>query len=1010
MRRTGIGILLIALVALAAAPVVAQTGHSSLRGRVEGPEGAGLPGVTVTIESPSLPGGTQTKVTQANGDYLFQALPAGDYIATFSLAGHQTVRAELKLLAAQPHRYDITLTEEMTEEVTVTSSTETVSQGSQVASTFEKDVVEKLPVPRTINGAVALAPGVFQTGPAGNTVINGAQSYQNLYLVNGVVVNENLRGQPFDLFIEDAIEETTVQTGNISAEYGRFSGGVVNTITRSGGNEFSASLRINLDNEDWVATAPGETGKADEINEVYEGTFGGRIIRDRLWFFLAARDRTDSTEGQTRYTDVAYPRENEETRLEGKLTFAPSANHRFVGSYFEIDETQTNYNFRGWGVDFGWIDESRSLPLEGLSFNYTGIITPNFFIDGLYSEREFTFASSGGNSRDLVEGTWILDYYHMAAMHSPVFCGVCPDEERDNENARLKASYFLATDTFGSHEFVAGADTFNDIRLSDNHQSGSDWTIWITDTLDADGDGIGDPGFNPDGTNIFPYIPGGNSFASEFWWYPIVSTSKGTDFTTNSFFVNDEWRFNDRWSFNIGVRYDENDGQDAEGKTVIDDSRFSPRIGASYDLGGEGIWQLTAGYGHYVSAIANTVADASSTAGTPASIGWFYRGPDINVGDPPYSTPRESVTMMMDWLNNFFEETYGAGVTATSPDLLDVILANLTTIPEEDRPYYIDIPGTSTVIGDDLASPYGEELTFGVSRRLGSRGIVRADYVWRDYHDFYSTFTTLETGKTTEGADRSVIRNEDDFFERTYHGLSTQVAYRLSDKLALGGNWTWSHTYGNVVGETAGSGPVTVTFFQYPEYKEASWNYPTGDLATDQRHKIRAWATYDIFTTDRQSLSVSVLQNFWSGTPYSASGEIHLGELDPSTGAFVPYLANPGYTSPPRKADYYFSPRGEFTTEDITRTDLTFNYSFFIRDIELFLQPELLNVWNEDGVVAVNTTMLTAVNAGFDRFNPYTEEPVQGVHWDYGSDFGQPQRPEDYQMPRTFQVSLGVRF
>ena len=53
-------------------------------------------------------------------------------------------------------------------------------------------------------------------------------SFENLFMVNGVTVNENLRGQPYDLYIEDAIQETTIATAGISAEYGRFSGGVVN--------------------------------------------------------------------------------------------------------------------------------------------------------------------------------------------------------------------------------------------------------------------------------------------------------------------------------------------------------------------------------------------------------------------------------------------------------------------------------------------------------------------------------------------------------------------------------------------------------------------------------------------------------------------------------------------------------------------------------------------------------------------------------------------------------------
>ena len=71
-------------------------------------------------------------------------------------------------------------------------------------------------------------------------------------MINGVDVNDNLFAQPQNLFIEDAIEETQVLTSGISAEYGRFTGGVVNAITKSGGNMFSGSGRVNFLNPAWT--------------------------------------------------------------------------------------------------------------------------------------------------------------------------------------------------------------------------------------------------------------------------------------------------------------------------------------------------------------------------------------------------------------------------------------------------------------------------------------------------------------------------------------------------------------------------------------------------------------------------------------------------------------------------------------------------------------------------------------------------------------------------------------
>src|SRR6185437_8181248 len=123
--------------------------------------------------------------------------------------------------------------------------------------------------------------------------INGAFAFDNAFMLNGVDVNDNLFGQPQDLFIEDAIQETQVLTSGIPAEYGRFSGGVVNAITKSGGNTFSGSFRLNLADPTWSTLTPFEqahdTTHTSVLNKTYEATVGGPIMKDKVWFFGAGR-------------------------------------------------------------------------------------------------------------------------------------------------------------------------------------------------------------------------------------------------------------------------------------------------------------------------------------------------------------------------------------------------------------------------------------------------------------------------------------------------------------------------------------------------------------------------------------------------------------------------------------------------------------------------------------------------------------------------------------------------
>ncbi|HMC69863.1 MAG TPA: carboxypeptidase regulatory-like domain-containing protein, partial [Mycobacteriales bacterium] len=244
-------VLLFLVVFLVAAAALAQT-TATLNGTVT-TDGKGLPGVTVTVASPNLQG-TRTTVTGPGGDYAFQALPPGNYKVSFELEGmaKQTRSATLRL--AEVARVDAELAvSKVSEAIVVSAAAPSVLETPQVSTNFDARTIESLPVNRNIQGRVLLAPGVTNTGPNNQIVIHGAQSFDNLYLVNGVVVNENVRGQPQAAVIEDAIQETTLLTGGVSAEYGRFTGGVVSTITKSGGNDFSGSFRDNLTNDKWIS-------------------------------------------------------------------------------------------------------------------------------------------------------------------------------------------------------------------------------------------------------------------------------------------------------------------------------------------------------------------------------------------------------------------------------------------------------------------------------------------------------------------------------------------------------------------------------------------------------------------------------------------------------------------------------------------------------------------------------------------------------------------------------------
>jgi hypothetical protein len=491
---------------------------------------------------------------------------------------------------------------------------------------------------------------------------------------------------------------------------------------------------------------------------------------------------------------------------------------------------------------------------------------------------------------------------------------------------------------------------------------------------------------------------------------PITLASTGNHIRTHALFVNDAWRFDNGVSLNLGLRWDRNDGTDAAGNTISKANRFSPRLGVAWDPANDGRWSITASFAKYVSSISNAIAEVSP-AGSPASYQWFYQGPSINDGAPTLAPP-DAIRAVFDW----FDANGGTNRTPTSAD----------------------IPGVNTFVGDSLNSPYAYEYSAGVNRTIGQRGTVRVDYVFRDYNDFYITRTDLSTGTATSPTgqrfDINLIENSNDL-ERRYQGGTVSGTYRFEAGITAGVAYTLSRTWGNFDGENPASGPLSAYLFSYPEYREARWNQPEGDLLGDQRHRLRLWGTYRLpIPEGAGAIDLGLLHTFATGVPLSAGGATSaapgtgIGQINPR-----PYVGNPGYVNPlgnTSTVEYFFFERDRFRTESQNRTDFSLNYSYRVGPADLFFHGEVLNVFNVyqlcgcggtvfnngggSDIRTINTSVQTASNAPATAplvaFNPFTETPVEGTNWRLGPTFGQAISRFAYTTPRTFRFNFGVRF
>ena len=964
--------ILAAAFTLIAVTVLAQGNPTgTIVGQVTAPDGLPAPGVTVTVSSSALQG-VRTAVTSANGDYIVPFLPAGDYQLTFELQGFSTASKTVSLKMADRLPLNVRLgVGALTEVVSVTAAVGETATTSTVATTLKSSTAELIPIGRTLDAATLLSPAANDNGPGGNIMISGALSYDNLNLINGVAVNENLRGQARTLFVEDAIQETKVSSGNISAEYGRFQGGVVNMITKSGGNTLSGSFRTSFTNDAWKAVTPypGDAN-LDAVVPAYELTLGGPVFKDKLWYFGAGRFQKNSTNNTTPYTGFNYTRTEDDKRGEGKITYAINAKNTVKVSYLRKSLATGNNSFSTVMDAASLYDNSIDEAL--FAGNYQSVLKSNLFVEGQFSQRTMDTTGTGSRFTDLLKGTPIWDRSRsQARFNAPTFCAVCTNavDRRDNVDGYAKVNYFLSTKRVGSHDIVAGVDVFNEMRKNNQNSSASGFRVQATTSI-------------IDGRNIYPVFRTGTTTYVE--WLPVFDETKGNNLRTYSGFFNDVWRVNDRFSMNLGLRYDKNSTFDQGAKQVGNDARFSPRLGATYNIFGDGRWIANVGFAHYVAAFNTQIADAASAAGRQASFSYFYGGPSVNDGAGPYLNSQQALQILFDWFN-----ANGGTNRATR---------NQPTVP-----------GVNTAVRPDIQSANTNELMAGIAHEIGRKGVVRLDTIYRKYDGFYGNFVDLSTGVVTDPRTGTTFNltevGNTDSVERDYLGTSAQVEFRATNDLRLSANWMMSFARGSVEGEDLTNGATRASANEYPEYREARWNYPTGYTNGDQRHKVRVWGTYELpLPAEVGRASLGFMQRYDTGLGYDYNMSIDSR----------PYVTNPGYITPPSTVTYYLSDRGEFHFKSTWRTDLSLSWSRGVPGLgrtQAFFRGVVTNVFNAQRIDSFNTSIISRTgDATLAAFNPFTTQPVEGVHWVKGPSFGLPTSPASYQSPREFNFSVGMRF
>lgn len=969
MRRlAAIGFILLLAAGITLAQGV-QTGE--LTGTVKLQDGALAPGVSVTIESPALQG-KRTQTTGGKGDYLFKYVPPGSYTITFELSSMKSVTQKVNVGLGTSVRTDIVLTVQTTETVVVSGAAVVAEKTAVHGATRDSNEVQQLPVGRTIDQIASLAPSVTQITPNGGQLkINGGFAYDNVFLVDGADVDDHYFASPTNqVIIEDAVQETQILTSNISAEYGRFSGGVVNAITKSGGNDYHGSLRSDFSNDRWRARTPFENDSANDVpvapskvNETYTGTVGGKIIQDRLWFFVAGRYFKNDNQTVLPVTGQTFSAADTEPRLEGKLTANINESHTVQASY-----TYSNEKYNAVPFNFTIDSASQVFPEQPANLfvgKYSGVLTQNLFATLQYSQKKFEFKGYGGTSTDIHDSPMICATLALCQFNGPYFDANDP-EHRNNTQYSGNLNYYISSEKLGSHDIKFGGEIFRSTEIGGNSQSSTGYVFYTDYATNA----AGKPLFDSSG-RLIPSFVGGSDLLLN--WLPIRG-ARG-DITTSSAYLNDSIKFG-RFSANLGVRFDTVSGTGPTGAKLTANHAFEPRLGAAYDILGDSRYILSGSYAEYAGGSNPNNFLQKTNVGNPNLVYSLYVGPD------------------------------GQGRNFA---------------PGFDPANYVQIGGSfpaSNVFNNaNLRSPVVREFTVSAGGQVLRQLYAAVTYVNRDTRNFIEGFITIDEGQThiiNNGLDLGFFDNKvyknTNAETRQYQAIAFQTRAIVAPRWNVDFNYTYQIKYeGNFEGENTNQPAITSLFGDYPEIYVPGRNFPTGRLSGYQKHRIRFITDYSM-PTRFGDFGFGLVYRFDSGTPYSL-----VASTFPVSAV---QLANdPGYANPPQTQPLYFGARGSQLFPSQSQFDLAFNYDIpILKVLSPWVKATVFNVFNTRYMSNFNTAIIPCSdpNSASQKTAGCTSFPLDshGLPTTFvnGPQFGQAIGATSYQTARTFQLSAGIRF
>ncbi len=680
---------------LAAPAVFAQT-TGDIQGTVTDADGKPLPGVTVEAVS-AVGQGTRSGVTGNNGNFRLSSLTPGSYRVRSALSGFSTVEKTAVVSLGGTATVNMTMKITASEQVVVSGEAPVVDTTSTTTgSNYTAKVLEKVPIGRNYASVVQLQPGVQpdtgdRQGRGLALSIYGSTSAENAYVIDGVNTNQVERGVQGKIINNEFIQEVEVKTGGFQAEYGRAMGGIINVITKSGGNEFHADAFVNYSPKSLRSNQRHDTNTpegGDTFNTIFDGVrdtdygadVGGYAVKDRLWFFLAYNGdngRIDRVPQQARSVlGQRFEQRSYYNLFSTKLTWNIAEGSSIVGTYFRDPEHREGAIFTPTGTNVN----QYSGRLDVGSDDYAGRFNQLFGSFGVlnlqYSRHHdrFLFSPLDPEAIQYRDRTHPEDYPFF-----PTSGGFGRVAGFRYHNLGDRKAYEGAFTAFvQNHEVKFGGDYVKNVTAAITSYTGSQ-RVQVRNCSSSSTSvsycppGEGTSYVNTRGETKRVY------FQHDFYAEALGSLTPVHDSPTApptkaySGFIQDTWRVTPRFSVNLGVRYDNEKVQNADNVTVINlKNEWQPRLGFTYDFVGDGSSKIYGSVGRFYYLIPN----------------------DLNVR--VYGSEFDTSTY------NYSRTSTATGTPGTGPPNRKSLFQGATAEP----------------VDNDLKGEYQDELTLGIEKAL----------------------------------------------------------------------------------------------------------------------------------------------------------------------------------------------------------------------------------------------------------------------------------------------------